>query len=613
MAESETFRQRLLRRLESFSRVRRGVHNAALACRLGLAAAGVGIFALLGLGGYVPNPFVNLGLFALGGGVLAWLGVRYLLRRRRFRSHLDEAFRAEDLAGGLNSRLVSALDFSLHDHPGPLMRVVLGKADADMRADFEARVDRRQRNRQAWRLAAAAVVLVALGLTPWFAFARVGRNFADALFAAGEMLFPVVYRVSPPAGRHVLALGKATRVEIAFAARGYRQVTLVERAGDKETRHVLAVDDAGRAGLEMSSHVESQRHLHFEFGRRRSGEVELIFTDRPVLENMQTELVYPAYTRMLPRSLEGVQERLFALAGTRITMGLAFSKELARATLTFDDGEELPLETVGRFATTALVHTRARRATLQVEDVHGFALAQPVEISLELQQDEKPEVFLPNTLKAEMPVLPEGMKLFGFGVRLKDDFGVTRCVLKWTKSTVGNPDAITQRGEVERLISPPRPSAMVEFQKVFESLAPQPGDRVSFKVEVYDNRSPDPQMAASAAKALFVYQQGLEEFQIGKLGLGSMALTRERIAKSKRAAGVTAPAAAQTAEKVWNEFDAKIDSSARPPRVTGQFAPAVRDYFRLFSTAVQNESAGDKVTAPTTTPAPATAPGKGRE
>jgi len=588
----------MLARLEAFSRARRRIANMALACRLGGLALGIGSFALLALSGYLPNPFVNLAGFTLVAAALVVLAVRFVLRRQRFRGHLHEAFGMERLAGDLNSRLISALDFSARKRVSPLMEVVLRRAADDLKGDFEARLDRSRRNRLARRAGVLAGVFLALGLTPWFGFARVAGNFRDSLWAARDALFPVLYEVHPPAGRHVHALGSAVPVQIAFASPGFREVTLVEQTGGQTRRHALAVDAAGRAEMVIASKVESEHLLHFEFGRRRSGEVHLIFSDRPVLENMQTELVYPAYTRLLPRNLEGVQERLFALAGTRVTLGFTFSKELAAAKLTWDDGEELPLEVVGRFASTAIVHSRARRAALQVEDVHGFSLAAPLEIDFQLQQDERPQVFLPNTLKKDMPVLAEGLKLFGFGVRCQDDFGLSRCVLKWTRSTVGDPGQQSRPLEVVRVISPVRPKALVTFERVFESIAAEPGDLFTFWIEAYDNRSPTNQMTASEKKSVFVYQQGLEEFQIAKLGFGSGELARERIAKSKRDTGLKMPAGERTAERVWNEYEAKIETMTRPPRITGEHAPSVRDYFRLFSTAVQEGSPAEPAPEP---------------
>ena len=136
-----------------------------------------------------------------------------------------------------------------------------------------------------------------------------------------------------------------------------------------------------------------------------------MFTTPPTLVNMQTELIYPGYTGLLPRPLEGIQQRLLGLPGTRMTLGFTFSKDLESATITWDDGQELPLEDVGRFASTGLIHNQTRQGRLQVRDIHGLAMDDPLLIDFELQNDEKPQVMLPRHLKEDMPLLEDGGRL----------------------------------------------------------------------------------------------------------------------------------------------------------------------------------------------------------
>ena len=90
---------------------------------------------------------------------------------------------------------------------------------------------------------------------------------------------------------------------------------------------------------------------------------------------------------------------------------------------------------------------------------------------------------------------------------------------------------------------------------------------------------------SSPGKSLFVYQQGLEDLNLASLHFGHGPMLRARIPKSRRATSVAEPLPLRTREKVWNEFDAEIDSVARPPFVPGEHAQAVRDYLRLISTA----------------------------
>src|SRR5262249_39536168 len=80
MIDSLTFESRLRR----FSRVRRGILNAALGYRLGLFGLAAGVLGLLLLSGWVPNILVNLALFGILGLWLLGLLTAWLVRRVRF-------------------------------------------------------------------------------------------------------------------------------------------------------------------------------------------------------------------------------------------------------------------------------------------------------------------------------------------------------------------------------------------------------------------------------------------------------------------------------------------------------------------------------------------------
>jgi len=593
-------------RFEKFSGTRRGLLNAALRYRLGAFALLCGIFSLIFLAGWIPSDFVNAGLFVVIVAALAVTFARYVRRRERFRNHLHEAFLMENLAGGLNSRLISAFDFAKHERPSPLMQVVIDQAQDDLKLDLESRLDRTLHNRYRKHFAGLLVIFLVLGLTPWFGFGKLARNFGWSFFGVTEYFFPLVYTIEPEAGkRHVHKLGEEVDVSIKFSQSSlrarlfgvYRQVTLVEDFGGQTSEQVLPVNPAdGKAGVRLKGSAEASHSLRFRFGERTSDHVLVVFASAPMLENMQSELMYPAYTRSLPKSLEGIQDRFFGLPNTKITLGFTFSKELRSAIFTWDNGEELPLDVTGRFASTTIVHSQTRTASLQVSDENGWGMEAPFIINFEVQPDEKPQVYLPRSLKNDMPTLAEGLKLFSFGARLEDDYGVSRCLLKWTKTTVSNPTKVLEKGEVERLISPPRRKAMMAFEKCFENLAVQPGDKINFSVEVYDNRSPGPQMSSSPTRSLFVYQAGLEDLRIASLGFGSGMIMRTRISQSRRATSVKEPGALKTVEQVRNEFEAAIETPTKAPVIPGSYAQPVKDYFRLMSTAVERD--GEKEQAP---------------
>ncbi len=285
---------------------------------------------------------------------------------------------------------------------------------------------------------------------------------------------------------------------------------------------------------------------------------------------------------------------MLALPGTRITLGFTFTKDLQEATITWDDGSRLPLEVVGRYATINLLHRERRTARVQVKDIHGFTMENEVLIDFDVQNDEKPVVLLPRHLKAEMPFLEEGAKLFGFGVQASDDFGITRVVLKWRKTTLDNQSTVLDRGDVERLISPVQPKVLVNYDKVFAGLGLRPGDRISFEVEAYDNRAPTEggiQKTTSRSCWLYVHQEALGGLAIKELGLGTgFESGQERIAKSTRTTSVKAPEGLRTKEQVWNQYEAPITTGTRPQTVRGEHGQATRDYFRLLSTLKEPEA-----------------------
>ncbi len=581
---SEISKQTFESRFRRFSSVRRGILNAALGYGLAAAALAAGVAALLLLNGWLPNLYVNAALFAIFAAALLGFAVAYIVKRRRFRSCLEEAFIMEELAGGLNSRLVSAWDFQERGMDDTLAQVVIERAGNDLQIPFEEKLDRTERNLRRRRFLAVLTVFVLLGCMPWFSFARLYQNAARTWLTLGDTLFPVAYTLEPAPGRHINKLGARVDVKFRLVKKIYDSVTFVIVQGDRAERKEVRLGENNDGVWSISSGGEAEYTVHVEFGRRRTGDVNLVFATLPAMVNMQTELIYPAYTRMLPRTLEGVQSRLLALSGSRITMGFTFTKTIDSATITWDDGETLPLDVVGRFASTTVMHTKQRRASLQVADKFGFGLEFPVLIDFEVQLDEKPRLYMPKHLKDDMPMLAKELADFGFGVRADDDFGITRCVLKWQKSTVENPGQILDRGEIERLVSPPQRKAVVAYEKVFAGMNIQPGDKLTFSVDAYDNCMPDKQVTHSRPASLFIFREALDGLTIKELGFGAGdAAQQGRIAKAQRATSVREPEVQQLREKVRNEFEAPVSSSTRAPTVRGEFGSAARDYFKLLS------------------------------
>jgi hypothetical protein len=335
----------------------------------------------------------------------------------------------------------------------------------------------------------------------------------------------------------------------------------------------------------------------FEFGRRatRTRPVEIVFTTRPAIENMQIELIPPLYTRQPPRDLGGVQTRIAGLPGTRVSLGLTFSKNLKRATLRFDgDSQDIPLDVVGRFAAIQFVIADSRRARIQIEDVHDFKLPQPHTLDIDALVDEPPRLSVPGFSKDEMPIKADELRAFGVVARAWDDYGVSRTVLKWQQSTLDNRSAVTARGEIERPSVPPQPATVASFAGLFAEREAHPGDVITFHVEVTDNREPAAQTVLSPAFSFFVYQDDLRGGILGMdgelmFGSGWTAEGRGRFARHRESTEVPPPQDIRGVSKLVSDFDADVTSHARPQSVQGDFGSRVEDYFKIMSTAVFSE------------------------
>lgn len=507
-------KQQFNERIGRFGRVRRGLANATLAYGVGALALGVGSVALILLCGWTQNPIAN-GVFTLAGGVaLVWLLVRFLRRWERRRAILSEAFRAEALAGDLNSRLISAVDFLDRPEKSSLTEDVIAKARKDLERSFEALIDRSARNLLRRRFVLLLALFLLLGASPWFGFARLGSTVSLCAMDLREALFPTRFELFP--GNKICRIGTEVEAGLRFTRFRYPEVTISKKLSDREgvEQSVIKVDASGRAVVKLRSTVEREYRIRFAFGKRTTEEMKLVFTTTPMIENMQVELVYPIYTRQVPRETEGIVDRITALSGTRVNMGFVFSKALKSAVLTFDDKTRMPLDVVGRFASVSFVHSLARNATLQVEDLHGFAMDAPHAIEFGLTVDTPPKLtVVPKTLTTDMPRTIDHFANFTFGARVEDDFGAAKCVVKWKKATTDKPNQIKVQGDpIERVFNPPRRMAVAAFENIFREQAQtaEPEDLFTFYVEAFDNRDPKPQSTQSTQFSIFIRGDDLE-------------------------------------------------------------------------------------------------------
>jgi hypothetical protein len=579
-------------RLGRFGRVRRAVKNGAMAYGTGVLALGVGVGALILLRGWTwsSSPFVNAGIDAIPTAIaailLVWLLARLVRRWERRRNTLSEAFHAEELEGDLNSRLVSAADFLDWPQRTSLTDVVIEKAIRDLERPFENRLDHRARNRVRWQFAGALAIFVLLGLTPWFGFKRVGNTVRLCAANLREFLLPTRFEVFP--GNKVFLIGAKADAGLQFTRFRYPRVTMLTEHAEQDgvTTNILTVTASGRAAESLQPTVERQYRIRFAFGNRVTEPMLLTFTTSPMIENMQVELVYPRYTRLMPNEIEGVVDRVTAIGGTRVNLGYVFTKPLKSAVLTFEDGTNsmrMPLDVVARFASVSFVHSRESRAQLQVEDIHGFGLDNPQAIEFGLTADNPPKIFPSAFLKQDMPCTIEDLAGFTFGARVEDDFGASRCRVTWQQSTAEDPNREIPGEPVERVFIPPRPTVVATFENIFRDQAqalmekgPQ-GNVFKFQIEAFDNREPKPQMTVSLPFSIFIKQQmdvvglagsGMDISGGGRFNRGGQKATR-RVGQREGPRGIGMPEKLDTAGLGTDYTGDRIEGGVRGSRAGG--------------------------------------------
>jgi RNA polymerase sigma factor (sigma-70 family) len=221
------------------------------------------------------------------------------------------------------------------------------------------------------RLAKRGVVLSGVALA--------GLLTSEASAAVPETLLPsILATVKTVAAGAATTTATSTAAMLAKGAMKAMFITKVKLVAAVAAAILVVVGGGAIVAQEVAAQREATtQQVSAEKNETKPEPMKPALTSAPMIENMQIELVYPLDTRKKPQEIKGIQDRITAMAGTRVNLGFVFTQPLKSAVLTFDDQTRMPLDVVGRFASVSFVHSQARRAKLQVEDVNGLALEKP--------------------------------------------------------------------------------------------------------------------------------------------------------------------------------------------------------------------------------------------
>jgi hypothetical protein len=403
-----------------------------------------------------PGHFVRAILFLTmlaGAGALAFRKIiRYALEDRR-----DDFFAAlvEEKHPTLKNRLINALQLGRGNQDGhsPILieKIVGDAADATAEMELGESIDPRPLRKALGCFAAAGVVLALYALIFPERFANGLQRIAMPFSEIPAYTRTRVADVKPgttrvPEGDSLVIEARAEGV-LPAAATLHRELNgrwqEIPMQPDPVNPFVFRV--------EFKTPTESFDY-HVTAGDGTSKTFSITVVQRPQVKAVKLTYEFPAYTELLPRSIDPADGNVAAVAGTTIALEIASSKPLKWARLALKNGkgkellqpgEDGPMIRLNRGATesawigTFVLSTAAAKLPsdivhpivegpdtyqIQLMDTDGYTNADPLWRTIGVVRDQAPAVAFLKPTKEQLPVrTTDKVEL---AVQARDDFGV---------------------------------------------------------------------------------------------------------------------------------------------------------------------------------------------
>jgi len=270
---------------------------------------------------------------------------------------------------------------------------------------------------------------------------------------------------------------KGTSVAIDARVSGYIPERLSVRLwpeGGNMMELEMASEREGRFAYRIPSAQSSFRYQAFS-GRNHSPVYNVAVAEAPDIERIRLALIPPAYTRLKTEFRE--KGHIEALKGTVVNLEALATKPVKEAALIVN-GREQHLPTVeGSRLSGDLLVLQPGTYSISIEDALGFKNEDPVRYTIRLIPDRFPEATI---VKPAENLEVTGNEVLPVVYSAEDDFGVASIRL------------IYQIRGVERALPLKRPAGNAlegpqRFDWDLSNLSLIPGDRVSYRIEVWDN------------------------------------------------------------------------------------------------------------------------------
>ena len=416
------------------------------------------LFGFLGLAGYAFVRWI-------------WQPLAALTNLRRLLSDEQAAQRVGELFPDIQDKLLNALQ--LHDKA---QGNALIAASLEQRAGqlagfrFEEGIDIQKQTRPLWKYVAvpAAVIMLVLLVYP-------------ALFVQGTArILNYRQKYAPPAPFQFVVENKDL---MAFQGEDFKLAVRVEGAvlpneisivyGGRERR--LTKEQGNRFSYQFQ---QLQRDVQFQLSAASvvSNEYDLSLRQRPNLRDFSVQVTYPAYIRKPAETIRNTGN-LTVPEGSTVRWQFA-TQATEQLQLRFQNPDEtVTAQAAGEQFTASRRVLRTQSYAVRLQNPASLN-RDPIEYQLTAIPDQIPEISLesfPDTTS---------LRYLALGGSARDDYGLSRLQLHYRITSKGRPNAAFQTRAIALTGGLAQTYA---YQWDLRPLKMQPGDRLEYFVQVWDN------------------------------------------------------------------------------------------------------------------------------
>ncbi len=256
-----------------------------------------------------------------------------------------------------------------------------------------------------------------------------------------------------------------------------------EEGVDISQNIILKADSSGKFRFTFPALKQSTQY-HLFSGEIKSDKYNITVEDRPFVRSMTVSIIPPAYTKLKRETLEENIGDILALPGTKVVWNIVPSKAIAKGSIVFKDGSDIPLKQNSEHYSADLSLLGSTSYYVELEDEKGNTNQNIIEYKIELMTDEFPTISILSPGKnidvTDAMMLPMEFKL-------SDDFGVSQLQLKFrlveSKYSAGE----KEMGSIIPFDTLTIKDGILDYAWDLSLLGLVPEDVVEYYAEVQDN------------------------------------------------------------------------------------------------------------------------------